>query len=549
MPNFKTSAHPTGDILIDETISNSSQNFRLDNVDYKFYVFLVNGDGQIFGIANDSIELLQITDNILEIAASATLIIRNDDNVIERSNYNIQLDQQENYFSRQPKIGERTVLDEFFFRNDCRDYVVVYIEPEIANIVEGTDSELIKPISTLFYTFTILDNDDFSAPDNENIKFKKLNLIDTDIQLLNEKNLSFSSAKYANGENLDQADDGEREIFTGELIKNLIIEGLDQGGSGESTEQNGTVIDDSLFSRGVTKLFYSSPGGRNVLGDLDYILNRHTSSNTPFEPCLLRKDRYSQLYTLISYKDYFRNAIFQNLDGSAGGAIHFETIYVGGESITKYNTSLKKRTPNTPFNNLTFNEFSMVDDYSFSNMRGIDTQNKLITTAVHSYQTSDKQFQIDLTNNNIQKTIDLYYSYFVKGDKDFPLFVSGNEISSNSYLNQFRKNNINYQNTFSINDKEPDQRLGPGRNEILKNMIFLNNAIELELKGLTFRSAGKFFSFDRKQGVQNSKYDDKVMGTYFAVQVNHIFSKDGYSNNIVGIKTYMFDNPKLKEVK
>lgn len=549
MPNFKTSAHPTGDILIDETISNSSQNFRLDNVDYKFYVFLVNGDGQIFGIANDSIELLQITDNILEIAASATLIIRNDDNVIERSNYNIQLDQQENYFSRQPKIGERTVLDEFFFRNDCRDYVVVYIEPEIANIVEGTDSELIKPISTLFYTFTILDNDDFSAPDNDNIKFKKLSLIDTDIQLLNEKNLSFSSAKYAQGENLDQADDGDREIFTGELIKNLIIEGLDQGGSGESTEQNGTVIDDSLFSRGVTKLFYSSPGGRNVLGDLNYVLERHTSSNTPFEPCLLRKDRYSQLYTLISYKDYFRNAIFQNLDGSAGGAIHFETIYVGGESITKYNTSLKKRTPNTPFNNLTFNEFSMVDDYSFSNMRGIDTQNKLITTAVHSYQTSDKQFQIDLTNNNIQKTIDLYYSYFVKGDKDFPLFVSGNEISSNSYLNQFRKNNINYKNTFSINDKEPDQRLGPGRNEILKNMIFLNNAIELELKGLTFRSAGKFFSFDRKQGVQNSKYDDKVMGTYFAVQVNHIFSKDGYSNNIVGIKTYMFDNPKLKEVK
>jgi hypothetical protein len=549
MPNFKTSAHPTGDILIDETISNSSQNFRLDNVDYKFYVFLVNGDGQIFGIANDSIELLQITDNILEIAASATLIIRNDDNVIERSNYNIQLDQQENYFSRQPKIGERTVLDEFFFRNDCRDYVVVYIEPEIANIVEGTDSELIKPISTLFYTFTILDNDDFSAPDNDNIKFKKLSLIDTDIQLLNEKNLSFSSAKYAQGENLDQADDGDREIFTGELIKNLIIEGLDQGGSGESTEQNGTVIDDSLFSRGVTKLFYSSPGGRNVLGDLNYVLERHTSSNTPFEPCLLRKDRYSQLYTLISYKDYFRNAIFQNLDGSAGGAIHFETIYVGGETITKYNNSLKKRTPNTPFNNLTFNEFSMVDDYSFSNMRGIDTQNKLITTAVHSYQTSDKQFQIDLTNNNIQKTIDLYYSYFVKGDKDFPLFVSGNEISSNSYLNQFRKNNINYKNTFSINDKEPDQRLGPGRNEILKNMIFLNNAIELELKGLTFRSAGKFFSFDRKQGVQNSKYDDKVMGTYFAVQVNHIFSKDGYSNNIVGIKTYMFDNPKLKEVK
>ena len=80
-------------------------------------------------------------------------------------------------------------------------------------------------------------------------------------------------------------------------------------------------------------------------------------------------------------------------------------------------------------------------------------------------------------------------------------------------------------------------------------VIFLNNALELNLKGLTFRSAGKFFSFDRKAGVNESKFDDKVFGTYFAVQVDHIFSKGSYSNNMIGIKTYLFDNPDVKEVK
>ncbi len=550
MPNFQTKPHLIGDPIIDESLSKGSNNFRIDNVDYKFFVFLMNGDGQYFGLANDAIELLQINDNILEIAASGTIIIRNQNDAIERSNYNIQLDQQENYFSRQPKNEDGSVLDEFFFRNDCRDYLVVYIEPEIEDIVEGSDSQDIKPISTLFYTFSITSNEDFNAPDQPDIKYKKLNFVDADIELMREKNLFFSSAKYAKGSNLEGADDDGRQIYTGEIIKNLIIQGLDKGGSGESTQQNGSVINDNLFSRGATELFYSSPGESCVLDDINYVLQRHTSSNTPYDPCILRKDRYSQLYTLISYKDYFKNAIFQSKNGSAGGLLHTETIYLSDESLSidSENVKVKQRSPLTPFNNLSFNEFSMVNSYNFFNMSGLDTQTKLVTTAVHSYQLSDKQFQIDLTNNNISTIMKTYYEYFVKGQKEYPLFVSGNTIYSNTFVNQFRKNNLNYKNIFSINDTEPDQRLGLGRNDVLKNAIFLNNAIELDLKGLTFRSSGKFFSFDRKNGAIESKYDDKVFGTYFAVQVDHTFSKNNYNNKVIGIKTYLFDNPMLKEV-
>ena len=37
------------------------------------------------------------------------------------------VNQKENYFQRQPKNNAGTVIDEFFFRNDCRDYLIVYI--------------------------------------------------------------------------------------------------------------------------------------------------------------------------------------------------------------------------------------------------------------------------------------------------------------------------------------------------------------------------------------------------------------------------------------
>ena len=551
MSNFQNTP-TTGLPLIDETLNQASVNFRFDDVQYKYYVYLYNGNGQVLGLTNEAIELLNIKDNILELAASGTCIIRNDDDAIERSNYNLQNDQNDNYFSRQPKNGSGTYIDEFFFRNDCRDFLLVYIQPQLKDLVNKEEIDKIKPLSTLVYSFTIIENEDTTAEGDENVKFKKLTLVDSDLEVLREKNLFFSSAKLVStsqGSNIAHSDDDKRGAFTGEIIKNLIIQGLDSGGSAEKTDQNGSVIDFNLFDLGTSTLFYSSPGEYNVLTDLDYVLKRHTSSAPPHDPCLLRKDRYNQKYTLISYKDYFQNAIYQNKNGASGGYLHNETIYLGSESIKTNNDNVKVRSPNMPFNNLTFGEYSMVSNYDFYNMSGLDTQSKLITTAVHSYQTNDKQFQIDLSNNNISSAMDVYYNFFVKGDKEYPLFVSGKEIFTNTFLNQFRKNNINYKNIFSINDTEPDQRLGIGRNEILKNMIFLNNAIELNLKGLTFRSAGKFFSFDRKAGVNESKYDDKVFGTYFTVQVDHNFSKGTYTNKMIGVKTYMFDNPFVKEVK
>jgi hypothetical protein len=548
MANFKNKPS-TGNPLIDESFNQASNNYQIDDVDYKFYVYLINGNGNYIGLTTESIELLNIRDNVLEIAASGTCVIRNDNDSIERSNIVNQLNTKENYFARQPKNDDITNIDEFFFRNDCRDYLVVYIKPQLTDLTTKEQLDNLDSVSTLIYTFSILENEDITA-DESNAKFKKLTLIDSDLEILREKNISFSSATLLppiEGQQLAHLDDDERGATTGVILKNLINRGLNVDAAAETTNNNNS-IDNDLFDNGTTTLFYSSPGEYNILNDIDYVIARHTSAAPPFDPCLLRKDRYSGKYTLISYKDYFNKAIFQNKTISTGGKLHFETILQSTETVTPVGNSNKKRTPNTFYNNLTFGEYSMVDSFKFYNMNGIDTQSKLISIAVHSYQLSDKQFQIDLSHNNITSAMSVYYDYFVRGEKDVPLFVSGDKISSNTFMNQIRKNNLNFQNIFSINDTEPDQRLGFGRNQTLKNAIFLNNAIELNVKGLTFRSAGKFFGFDKKGGFIECKFDDKVYGTYFAVQVDHNFAKDSYTNKIIGIKTYLYTDPSNKEI-
>ena len=84
----------------------------------------------------------------------------------------------------------------------------------------------------------------------------------------------------------------------------------------------------------------------------------------------------------------------------------------------------------------------MVDDFKFFNMNGIDNQRDIVTTAVHSYELNQKQFQIDLSNNNITKSLNTYYENYVKGStsSNFPLFLANNktQINTNIFVNTLR---------------------------------------------------------------------------------------------------------------
>lgn len=532
---------------INESVNRGLSYHRINNMKYLYYVFLVNANGNYVQLTPEGVKFLEIDDSILEYSLSGTIIIQNDNEMIERSSYLKLLEEA---------VGEGNDdlnYTDFFFRNDCRDYLYIYIQPDLENPYDmGKDIETIDPQNfTLRGVYSIISNEDIVQDTSPGAKLKKLRFVDNQIEMLREKNISFSTSNYVDSNNIEDLDDQNRELFTGDAIKLVLKEGLEMGSKGETDHSDLVYYDTGAWNLGTSAIFYSSPGEHNVLDDLEYLLERHTSSLPPFDFCILRKNRYTKLWSLISMKSIFDNAVLQTESSSSGGLLHNELIVLGNttEDSQQGTKKHKQRTPLTSVNNISYTDYSSVDNYNFQNMFGIDAQTRLTTTAVHSYQLDNKQFQIDLTNNSADECFNVYYDTYVRGasNNPYPLFVSDNknDIYSNIFLNDLRRNNINMKNTFSINDKEPDQRLGQGRNKFLQDAIYLNNKVELTLKGMTFRESAKFFSFERAADFVDGRVDDKIFGTYLTVMVKHTFVGEVYTNKLLGAKTYLFGNPKV----
>ena len=75
-----------------------------------------------------------------------------------------------------------------------------------------------------------------------------------------------------------------------------------------------------------------------------------------------------------------------------------------------------------------------------------------------------------------------------------------------------------------------------------------NLGVEVTLKGQLFRKSGKFITIDRASLDPKNKFDDKFLGTYFIINVEHTFIKDDlYINKLYAVKTYYFDDLKFNE--
>ena len=105
-----------------------------------------------------------------------------------------------------------------------------------------------------------------------------------------------------------------------------------------------------------------------------------------------------------------------------------------------------------------------------------------------------------------------------------------------------------YDNIFSEYGDNPEILKAYGVNRLLKNALLTNMGIELTVKGQLQRKSGRFFSIDRAGDYIDNPYDNKLLGMYFIIDVQHLFVDDTtYLNKIIGVKTYHYENPKYKE--
>jgi len=152
-------------------------------------------------------------------------------------------------------------------------------------------------------------------------------------------------------------------------------------------------------------------------------------------------------------------------------------------------------------------KLATISNFSFENMPGYFSQDRLTSRDVHSYNYEDKQFSIESYRNDVTEAMAVYKKNYVdcmKGD-------NGNPPTENFIPGAYRTLRKNIQNVFTVVDNVENQRLSFGRNKFLFNSVFMNNIINFKVPGSSHRQSGKFIAIERDDAVASSDFDNKLL--------------------------------------
>lgn len=521
---------------IADSISNSSQDneYIINNQKYIINIVFVNPDGSVLPLSKNDVRRLSINDNIFNPFNVSTISFKDNDNSFQR----LKTDKTQSEFT-----PELNVLNGFNFRGDGRDFLFIEVIPiENVNDPYGTQDEDYNKVFGYRNLFVCVDD---NTSDENGDTIKTFNLIDFDEKLLRERKSFFSSSSLLEGDTAAGTSlsgtpvfllsNKDREVETGKCIKALLKDTL----IAKSYEQIVDVIDGTTpdFEDGLSKIFYTSPANNTALDDLKYLYNKHVSNSSENDFSLLKKDNYTNKYTLKSVNELFKNAYNDN---DSAGLYNLEKIVITGTSDSG---SLIQNSKKTPITIASFGEFSEVKNIKFFNTDSLLNSDKLVTKALHSYNFDGKEFSIEKADTdieNVRSTFDKNYVSNMKGEENNPF--------PNFLINQSKSINLSFVNDYSLYGENSKMRLGEGLNSILKSSLVSNLAVEIIVKGQMFRKTGRFISLDREGQYVDNLFDDKFLGIYFIVDVDHEFINDtDYVNKILAIKTYIYRDPKFKE--
>ena len=501
-------------------VSQPSQDKYTYNINRNFHFFQVmlvsvDGDGKAIGagqiIKPSAIKSLVLEDALKDFYHKGYIIIDNSYDVIERDVTNGSDPSSPQYYSQANQPSNQNAG--FLFKGESRDImhidIMPYLDQQNPNSLGGND---LQTVFRLSYDFVIYNSEEIPG-DKPDQKFKKLYFWDLYYQLLSEKNVPFTTSNYING-NTTQLDDGERGIPTGLAIQALLGEAFpdtegyplsisyDDGKTIQTISPvNITSINNYTTKYGNNKnwdigggsLFFSAPSTYKALDSIDYILTRHISnSESDYNPCIMRLERYPRAMSLKSLKQYFSQAY----DKTSGLSkeYYLETIKIGG--VNQDNAKEYISHAYTPSDGLYMEKIGTINSFSFDNMPGAISQQELVTRFVHSYRYNDKQFNIDANRNSVQQSMAAYKKDYV----DPMLSNNSTAPFTNFAPGQYRYTNTNIDNVFSVTESDSNIRLAYGRNRFLYASIMTNNLISFRLPGSTHRQAGRFIGIDRDGG-------------------------------------------------
>jgi len=530
---------PTIEAWVNQLGLDHDNNAKIEQFDdrrFKFSLYLLNQDGQAIKIRKGSIDDLYIEDNILDWFHKGSVTFLNPDDIIERS---------ESVLLSDAPDGTRVPVTPYRFRSDCRDLLLLTFEPHIDNgsINEGVPEFLNSAIHTMKFLFSVYASEDITSEKGRMYKKQKLYFHDYRYQMLREKNLYYSTAKFlqTTGEHdiskypVSRMNNDQRGKPTGEIVQDILRSSL--------METDTKDMFSYYWNAGGPKLHYTSPSNFKAIDDLQYIMDRHVSdANFEHQPCLLRLQRFTERWELLPITEYFA----RSKNGFGPGEYQSEFFLLSSMSeATPAGIPPERKTFGKDIKDVAINyhypDLSVVDDYIFSEMNGVDCQEMLNSVITHRYTEKTKTFNVDLAAGNVKALQEQFQRLYINhtfggvGGHGFTSWLSDTS----------RADNFNFRVSSSWSN-DPGLSNTESRNKILLAAFLLGNTIQFDVRGDTTRRAGVWIALDRDNNYIENEYDMKILGQYFVTRVTHrIDSTGAYTNNIMGVKPFFYKDVKF----
>jgi len=526
--------------------------------EYYIEIYLYNQlDGyEPFPVRFSSVNSFSIDESLYNWITKGWIIINQDFEVLERGALETVIDD-----SGTP-VTIPSIKAPYVFRTDGRNKISFRIRPIGKNI---DDSKYPKEMWEMSFDFVIYDIEDLPTEKSQK-KARKYYFWDERYQIFSERNIEYSTYYTAlKNINFNGAPapnnfwtDEKRAYNPNVVLQDIIATasnnppvmdinianstsitkvGFSENGSIKSPEfpiGGKDAIDNDNWDLGnnSNKILYTSPANCNAIDDITYVLDHCVSTDN--SPVFLDLGRSSndKKWKLISLSKLFKNSKKDQIER----LLIEDSVLVSGKP--PYPRAYIDINDDANIMNFTSPIASRITSYKFSPMVASDDA-RIVNSPIHTYDFSTGKFNITFTDNTAESVRDEMQKY---GKDALYNFTSYNPHNSNSHI--LLNMNLTKRQGYQINNVFVSQKFYPKnlpQVKMIKDALFLNESISFQVRGLTMRTPGKFIYIDRlgSNGDLNP-FDDRFLGQWLIIKVNHVFSKSDYMTEIVAVKVDSF---------
>lgn len=439
----------------------------------------------------------------------------------------------------------------YIFRSDGRNRISLKIYPVNVKFTQDNTriiSRTLQPeLWEMNYDLVIYDIEDLPTQDPQR-KLRKLYFHDERLQIMNEKNLEWSTSLYGPNRGIIGTTDVQRTMPANLALRSIIKAaaskdsnpenadlkvGYDDGGSidnpniefdnfGEWDEGPSPESSDD----GGNNILYTSPANSNANQDLNYIYSNAVAKDG--YPVILDFGRWEndKKWHLRSLSSYFKNAeeyqierllLEDNMDATTTPPYVARAPSGNGSDTQNFISGIASR----------------IKKYKFAPMVAADDM-RLTNKPIYNYDFSKAQFNAFFEGNTVKdvttKMEDLakegLYAYNQSGSQQILLNVNKNKSSGLMTTNHFTPQTFFPKNKTLLN--------------MLNDALYLNQSLYFQAPGLTFRTPGKFIFVDRTTSSERNPFDDRFLGQWLMTRVVHLFTHDKYLCDVIAVKIDAF---------